>query len=743
MTNYKKLKENFLRKILKENSEMKVMYNSKVCNGCKSADLDTYGVCKKCKHKNRWISEKIISELSEDEKIEINLRKSFKNEIILDVEEKYKIHDIQTKLTEKNWSYVIWDTGSRGYHISILFDNFAKLDLDLRNRIRKYIITYFRTDEKLAKENQWLALEYSKHLKTGKEKYLYDTVNTNEKNLIDEEIIEYCKKDIENKKVQQIENKKIIVDFHLNDPYLKYAMNNMIENGDRNNTLFKNLAVGLVLSGLTKDEIATNYAQKIVENCPGKNVGEFMGWVDKAMDGQITEYNKSEMVQWSIEHDYPVMYELNNGEEIIDFYTIKQLWDKIWDNSIAQQPVWKELCFYNLLGTILDEKQDDLRVHLIFSSYSTSGKDEGVNLINEILERLKYITKRPAEVTDRTLLGAVNQVAVEFNTKNGLTEENQINGSKTYKNPIEKGWLENTHWLALSESESIFRPGAHNKHVQIILRQAMDKSRRIEKGVAGYSIPVTTNTSIVLTTYKMDNIVNAILHNGLFQRAIFYLKDLTDVDHKVIRKHIVKSKFNTKTEKSFNKEKYIMKLLEKLRDMKKWYEENKKDFKFEAGSDNFVDDLWEIAEANYSEFMAIDKEILNSMVRRESVHLYKLCVLDAVWRKQTLIEKKMIKSCYNIIMECIDSIKILVTSQNKDKKIKFSILKLLSLKGSMPKMQMHYELENRFKIKTSNMRSKMIKQLIDLELIGTFESGRNTMIMINEAGNSYLDSNEM
>jgi predicted transcriptional regulator len=130
------------------------------------------------------------------------------------------------------------------------------------------------------------------------------------------------------------------------------------------------------------------------------------------------------------------------------------------------------------------------------------------------------------------------------------------------------------------------------------------------------------------------------------------------------------------------------------------------------------------------------------MIRRESVHLYKLCVLNAIWRKKLNISKDMIRECYDIIMECIDSIKTLVSSQNKDKKIRFSILKMLATNGSISKMQLHFELEDKFKVKSPNTKSKIIKQLVDTELVTTFESGRNTMVMISDKGREWLDGSE-
>jgi hypothetical protein len=43
---------------------------------------------------------------------------------------------------------------------------------------------------------------------------------------------------------------------------------------------------------LTREEIIP-YVQNIVASCPGKSEGELWGWVDKALNGELTEYNKS------------------------------------------------------------------------------------------------------------------------------------------------------------------------------------------------------------------------------------------------------------------------------------------------------------------------------------------------------------------------------------------------------------------------------------------------------------------
>lgn len=719
MNDFTKLRNEIVKEIISKNPDSPVIF------------LDI-------KNDKRWPQEKKITTLTSEEKVQFNLRKQFPDEIVLDIEEKYLFDSIRVKLEDRNWSYKVWDTGSRGLHVSIRFNNLANQTQEVRERIRKYEISYFKTDMKMNKDNQWLAMEWSPHIKTSNVKRLIDFVNTPNPNLIDENTIIYCKQQIENEEKRKIENKEIVKDFHKTDPYLKYAMETTLDqpNQDKNNVLFKNLAIGLVKSGLPRDQIVP-YAQNVIEHCPGHNVGEFMGWVDKALSGILTDYNKTELIQWSKQHDHPILYKMYSDEELIDFMSIKQLWDEIWHNTITSQEVWKDLCFYNLLGTVLQEKEDDLRIHVIFSSYSSTGKDEGINIIRDILERMEYVTSCPSTITDKTLIGGVNQTSIDFNVKNQLSEDEPQKGTKTYRDPIEKGFLQSTDWMSFAEAEFILKPGVYNRNIQLILRQAMDKARRVDKGVGGYNIKIKTNTSFIMATYTMTNVINSVLHNGLFQRALFYNKELEKNDHENIRLFMSKNSFNGNGKVKFNREKYILKLIQKLRLMKNWYEEHKYQFEYEEGSDQLVNILWKQAEEGYKTFFAEDKDILNSIIRRSLKNLKKLSVLSATWNMNTFITKTNIKDCFSLAVMCVDSVKTLLTKQDKAKKKKYSLLQLIA-KGNMTGGMIHAELENTFKMKSPNSRSNFMKQLCDAGYVTKYKSGRSDMYSIVEKGRNYL-----
>ena len=711
-----KNREEFIKTLTKENPDMKVLWIDKTTD-------------------KKWPSEKQIDQLTRTERNQFNLRKQLPCELILDIEERHLLTDIKLKLDEYNWSYEVWDTGSRGIHISIKFSNLADNPRNLRERIKKHFIKLFETDDNLSREAHWIALEYTPHFKTGKLKLKEEGIITESENTIPKDIIEYCEDKIVEQKKRVVENKEIIKDYHKNDPYLKYALTTTIENGDRDTVLFKNLAIGLVKSGLPYETIE-KYATRIASNCPGKTASEFMGWVDKVIRGELVEYNKSELKQWSVRHGHPVLYKLESDEDPIDLMSIKQLWDEIWNHKIACQPVWKDLCFYNLIGTILDEKEEDYRVHVIFSSPSGSGKDEGINIIQDILERLQYKTAKPTDITDRTLIGSINQVKVEFNVKHGLDEDNPEKGKYVYQNPIDKGLLSDLHWLAFGEAEVVLKPGSYNKKIQVILRQVADKSRRIEKGVGGVRIPIVTNTSFILTTYEMDSIMHSLLHNGLFQRALFYRKVLTQQEHEKIRMHISKSGFGN-GKNTFNEKKYIGKFLEKLKIMKKWYEENKSEIKAMSDMDILVENLWKKFESNYREYMIEDKDILNSLVRRYADYLRRLAVLNSVWNMKAEISKESISECFKLILTCVLSIQNMIFKKDTYKKRLYVMLQIIA-RESISKGALSQKIEEKFSIKSSATKSKLISQMVSLEYANTFKNGRYEMLTLTQKGKDYL-----
>ena len=682
-----------------------------------------------------WKTEKMLSDLNMKDLNEVNLRKIFPDEILLDIEEPAELVRIRNKLDDKNWSYTVWSTGSRGYHISLIFEDLKQYDIKERNMFRKYIIKEFGTDESKSSERTWLALEHARHFKTGNEKTL--VLKKNGKiNLLPNAIIEYVKnlsKMYEENKLEQDDDFK---DF-LTNPYLLWILEKEepLMNGQRNSILFKNLAVGLVRNGLNEVEVR-EYAEKIVAKCPGKTISEFMGWVQKVTMGELKEYNIFEMVRWSEEYGNPVLHKIVGGEDDIKkMMSIKDLWDMIWNHEIVEQPFWKDLCFYSMLSSIVQEKEKDYRIHGIFSSFTSTGKDEGINLTQKVIDEFGLSTLTLSEATDKTLVGGVNETLKEFNSKNGLVEgETKVIRGKelTYQTPIEKGVLSTCDWIAFPEAESIFKPGAANMRVQSILRQGMDKKRRVEKGVGGFIIKAETNTVVMMATYPLDDAISKVLDNGLFQRVIFFDAEISKKMGELIEDHLVEKIFNPDAAGKYNKDTYIFYLVEKLKEIKTWYDENKSDIKYKDSEvSNHLSRLKNKFKKSYSMLQDSDQYILDAILRRGLVNINKLCMLNAVWNHKKVVTKESVEEMFRFYVKSLDCVKYLLLKKNTAQKHLLA-LRFILKDGKQTSTFVYEEMKKNVGIKSSGAFIKFKKSAVDRGTIHEVKEGNFRYLVLNK-----------
>jgi hypothetical protein len=252
---------------------------------------------------NKWI---LYSTATEEQKETANLRQLAQCELLLDIEDPKELAKTVKDVRQDFKSFTVWKTGSRGCHISILIPKLKELPEEEREQIRLFFIKKYNCDTTKKSDKTLVALEYAPHFKTGNHKSLEGSRAEGINILPYPDLpIQPQKKEI----IQTVNN-----DWLKNDHLLKYVIENKIPDGTkRNNVLFKNLAIGLVQSGLTEEGIK-EYAEKIVVNCEGKNINEFKGWVKKAQEGKITEFNKIELNIWIDENLLPI----NKYQETIE-----------------------------------------------------------------------------------------------------------------------------------------------------------------------------------------------------------------------------------------------------------------------------------------------------------------------------------------------------------------------------------------------------------------------------------------
>ena len=92
----------------------------------------------------------------------INQRQILPNEVVLDLEEKTQLLSIVDKLDKLKWNFYVFSTGSRGFHIHVFFNRYLSVE------DKRIVIESFGADIMKIGEKTLIALEYSKHWKSGK-----------------------------------------------------------------------------------------------------------------------------------------------------------------------------------------------------------------------------------------------------------------------------------------------------------------------------------------------------------------------------------------------------------------------------------------------------------------------------------------------------------------------------------------------------------------------------------------------
>ena len=95
-----------------------------------------------------------------------NHRQLLANEIVLDLENKEKLNQVIDELKSSELNFYVYDTHSKGVHISIFFNR------EVTEKERLNFIKHFGGDIALASSRHMIALEGAEHWKSGKPKEL-------------------------------------------------------------------------------------------------------------------------------------------------------------------------------------------------------------------------------------------------------------------------------------------------------------------------------------------------------------------------------------------------------------------------------------------------------------------------------------------------------------------------------------------------------------------------------------------
>ena len=238
------------------------------------------------------------SKSSTNQKLLSKHRSIFNDEIILDIEEPERLKEVVTKLEKNKYNFNIWDTGSRGFHISIIFPELLYFDEKTRKYIRKFFIEKYDCD--LMKMNGMIALENEEHWKgTGKIKSLLYSSNKSPVNKLKKSIIKKASNYVEDsKRWESVKMTDITKEWIKQNPYIRFLLENKIPDGtSRYRVVCKNVGIALGRSEATNKEIIP-IVNQIAINMPGRERKDFWGWIKASRQGRFTQFNEHEMYNW-------------------------------------------------------------------------------------------------------------------------------------------------------------------------------------------------------------------------------------------------------------------------------------------------------------------------------------------------------------------------------------------------------------------------------------------------------------
>jgi hypothetical protein len=176
----------------------------------------------------------------------------------------------------------------------------------------------------------------------------------------------------------------------------------------------------------------------------------------------------------------------------------------------------------------------DTRIHILVIQASRTGKGVSLSLMREFCEAMKWLDEedeeetinfvRELQITDAAIVGTIDGKIAERNRAKGIDHPDDPD----YREPVIIGDLGLYDVVAFSEAKQMFKAGAHNEDLLELIQSAADQPGWIDKKLAGENrIRYISNATIVGTTYFLDEFKELLLKQGIFQRFLVMVRDLT------------------------------------------------------------------------------------------------------------------------------------------------------------------------------------------------------------------------
>jgi hypothetical protein len=189
----------------------------------------------------------------------------------------------------------------------------------------------------------------------------------------------------------------------------------------------------------------------------------------------------------------------------------------------------------------------DLRIHTMLIQPSRTGKGEALKVLGKACGYCGLRYTDETQFTDAGIVGEINSAIVQKNKQKGYAP-----GDPEYENPITFGDLAIYDVVSFSEGKQMIKLSAYSDDKLEILQTGMDTPGRIRKKLAS-EVPIEfeCNTSIIATTYFLEDFEQIFLEQGIFQRMLVSVRDYTTPERRELN-HILATKDPEITDADFN-----------------------------------------------------------------------------------------------------------------------------------------------------------------------------------------------
>jgi len=352
-------------------------------------------------------------------------------------------------------------------------------------------------------------------------------------------------------------------------------------------------------------------------------------------------------------------------KEVKGRYILKDLWRKFYDSVIIEQPLYRELYFYTLVGQIFfwdfkivaKHKDEDLRIHPVLIGPTGTGKTESSNLIADVIvciPRRKYINAEsfecidcfkvrfPKKLTDAALIGSYDSAIFQTQRVKKIKE-----GDERFINPIIFGTFQENDLVIFDEAEIIFKPGRFSEQVQTHLRTVMNRYGTPGNALSNDSLRAkdfvyyNPSCSIIMTSYYLVEFETTFMEGGLMQRTALVIEEEDPEKRSKIQDEQISSVEDDNEEK-FRKrleefKELKLQFIDKLTGLKLKTLTYREDWKPEYRKKvSFPEDVREKIRLYKEEIRSVipltivQKEKFDSMLGRMVLVFFKFCALNAI-----------------------------------------------------------------------------------------------------------------